>query len=301
MNKFVVDQKLANTRLDKALSELLLDVSRTKIKSYLDDGLILVNNKVEKASYKVEENDVIEVADLPKEETDLSAENIPLNKSKNVVNVSDLRFDPFTVSLPEPQSNQTNNTYSIYSPNYPAMEVRAETKPNDEKAQNGHKYKLIFEATGDASILPEQILYGDKGDEIYVPQYVGYHLVGLKCGGLKINVENGKIVLNRNIVKRADQNHAITLTAHWDINDYAVKYISDGKIVKTDKQNITKDIKDIYEPNLLPQKPGYVFSHWTYGDDNLPLVYGKTQWFDLIESSGKDGVIILIAQFKKMA
>ena len=79
MNKFVVDQKLANTRLDKALSELLLDVSRTKIKSYLDDGLILVNNKVEKASYKVEENDVIEVADSPKEETDLNAENIPLN------------------------------------------------------------------------------------------------------------------------------------------------------------------------------------------------------------------------------
>lgn len=79
MNKFVVDQKLANTRLDKALSELLLDVSRTKIKSYLDDGLILVNNRVEKASYKVEENDVIEVADLPKEETDLNAENIPLN------------------------------------------------------------------------------------------------------------------------------------------------------------------------------------------------------------------------------
>ena len=79
MNKFVVDQKLANTRLDKALSELLLDVSRTKIKSYLDDGLILVNNKVEKASYKVEENDIIEVADLPKEETDLNAENIPLN------------------------------------------------------------------------------------------------------------------------------------------------------------------------------------------------------------------------------
>lgn len=79
MNKFVVDQKLANTRLDKALSELLLDVSRTKIKSYLDDGLILVNKKFEKASYKVEENDVIEVADLPKEETDLNAENIPLN------------------------------------------------------------------------------------------------------------------------------------------------------------------------------------------------------------------------------
>ena len=79
MNKFTVEKNLANTRLDKALSELLSDVSRTKIKSYLDDGLILVNGKTEKASYKVEENDVIEVADLPKEETDLSAENIPLD------------------------------------------------------------------------------------------------------------------------------------------------------------------------------------------------------------------------------
>ena len=79
MNKFIVDQNLANTRLDKALSELLSDVSRTKIKSYLDEGLILVNGKSEKASYKVEENDEITVADLPKEETDLNAEDIPLD------------------------------------------------------------------------------------------------------------------------------------------------------------------------------------------------------------------------------
>ena len=79
MNKFVVNKKLENERLDKALSELLFDVSRNKIKSYLDDGLILVNDKVEKASYRVQENDVIFVNDLPKEVTDLSAENIPLD------------------------------------------------------------------------------------------------------------------------------------------------------------------------------------------------------------------------------
>ncbi len=230
-----------------------------------------------------------------------NVENIQYNNPRNIVNIPNLRFDPFAISLPEPQSDRTNNTYSIYSLNYPTMDVRAEAEPNDEKAQDSHKYKLVFETAGDASILPEQVLYGDKGDEIYVPQYIGYHLVSLKCGGLKINVEDGKIVLNRNIIKRADQNNVITLTAHWDISDYSVKYISDGKIVKTDKQNITKDIKDIYEPNFLPQKPGHIFSHWTYGDDNLKLVCGKTQWFNLIESSKKDGVIILIAQFKKMA
>lgn len=79
MNKFVVDKRIENQRLDKALSELLLDVSRTKIKSYLDEGLILVNDQPQKASYKVQENDVIFVNDLPKEETDLNAENIPLD------------------------------------------------------------------------------------------------------------------------------------------------------------------------------------------------------------------------------
>ena len=79
MNKFVVDQSQANNRLDKVLSEFLSDVSRTKIKSYLDEGLILVNNKVEKASYKVSENDEILVNDLPKEETDLEAQEIPLD------------------------------------------------------------------------------------------------------------------------------------------------------------------------------------------------------------------------------
>lgn len=79
MNKFVVDKRIENQRLDKALSELLSDVSRTKIKTYLDEGLILVNDQPQKASYKVQENDVIFVNDLPKEETDLNAENIPLD------------------------------------------------------------------------------------------------------------------------------------------------------------------------------------------------------------------------------
>ena len=79
MNKFIIDEKLENIRLDKALSELILDISRTKIRSYLDGGLILVNGKAEKASYKVCKNDVISIQELPKEETILNAENIPLD------------------------------------------------------------------------------------------------------------------------------------------------------------------------------------------------------------------------------
>ena len=79
MSQIIVDKKLQNTRLDKTLSEIFSDYSRTKLKSYLEGGLILVNGKAEKASYKVQENDVIEIGELPKEETDLNAENIPLD------------------------------------------------------------------------------------------------------------------------------------------------------------------------------------------------------------------------------
>lgn len=79
MKKFIVDEKLVNLRLDKALSSLLSDVSRTKLQKYLDEGYILVNKKQEKSSYKLELNDVIEVADFPKELSTLEAENIPLD------------------------------------------------------------------------------------------------------------------------------------------------------------------------------------------------------------------------------
>ncbi len=78
MKKFSVDEKYVGLRLDKFLSLYLIDVSRTKIQKYLDDGLILVNSKLEKASYKLEVNDEIIVHDFPKEETFLTPEDIPL-------------------------------------------------------------------------------------------------------------------------------------------------------------------------------------------------------------------------------
>lgn len=78
MKKINVDEKYVGLRLDKFLSLLLIDVSRTKIQKYLDDGLILVNSKFEKASYKLEINDEVIVNDFPKEESFLIPEDIPL-------------------------------------------------------------------------------------------------------------------------------------------------------------------------------------------------------------------------------
>lgn len=79
MQKIKVDEANISVRLDKFLSTVLSDVSRSKIQQYIDEGFILVNSKKEKASYKLDINDEIEIADFPKEESDLVAEDIPLD------------------------------------------------------------------------------------------------------------------------------------------------------------------------------------------------------------------------------
>ena len=79
MKEIRANKDLENIRLDKALTCLLEDVSRSKIQTHLDAGLILVNGKVEKASYKLSQGDVITVEDFPSESSDLNPEDIPLD------------------------------------------------------------------------------------------------------------------------------------------------------------------------------------------------------------------------------
>ena len=79
MRKIKANKELAGLRLDKALTLLLEDVSRSKIQSHLENGLILVNGKVGKASYKLSEGDEISVEDFPNEVSDLNPEDIPLD------------------------------------------------------------------------------------------------------------------------------------------------------------------------------------------------------------------------------
>lgn len=65
-------------RLDKFLMEKL-DVSRSKIQKLIDNGNILVNGVVSKASYVVKMDDLIEVISMEDEVINIEAENIPLD------------------------------------------------------------------------------------------------------------------------------------------------------------------------------------------------------------------------------
>ena len=79
MERFVVTFKEANNRLDKALSIFKSDLSRSYIAKLIEEGKVLVNNKQEKSSYKVKENDEILLMDIEQKVSEIKEEDIPLD------------------------------------------------------------------------------------------------------------------------------------------------------------------------------------------------------------------------------
>ena len=79
MERFVVTLKEANHRLDKALSIFKSYLSRSYIAKLIDEGKVLVNEKQEKPSYKVKENDEIFLMDIEQKVSEIKEEDIPLD------------------------------------------------------------------------------------------------------------------------------------------------------------------------------------------------------------------------------
>ncbi|HBF75641.1 MAG TPA: RluA family pseudouridine synthase [Lactobacillus sp.] len=66
-------------RLDKVVSDMMPDESRSQLKQAIDEERVLVNQKVEKPKYKVQPGDQIEVTIPDPVALDLEPENIPLD------------------------------------------------------------------------------------------------------------------------------------------------------------------------------------------------------------------------------
>ena len=65
-------------RLDKYISKQKVEISRAMIQKLIEDNQILVNDKPQKASYKVQAGD--EIINIPEvKETDLNSQDIPLD------------------------------------------------------------------------------------------------------------------------------------------------------------------------------------------------------------------------------
>ena len=75
----IVVEENANWRLDKIVAKKMPEFSRTMIQEMINHGLVLVNQKMEKPSYKIKIGDQIEIIVVDNTDLDLEPENIPLN------------------------------------------------------------------------------------------------------------------------------------------------------------------------------------------------------------------------------
>ncbi|MGX7243269.1 RluA family pseudouridine synthase [Enterococcus quebecensis] len=78
MEQINVIIKQEKGRIDKVLSDLLKDHSRSQIQQWLKDQNVTVNGEVTRSNYKVKENDEISINVPEPEELDVQAENIPI-------------------------------------------------------------------------------------------------------------------------------------------------------------------------------------------------------------------------------
>ena len=73
------DESYMDERLDKFLSAVLPEQSRSYLQKIIKDGSVLVNGKAQKASYRMEDQDEV-LVDLPElKEPEIEAEDIPLD------------------------------------------------------------------------------------------------------------------------------------------------------------------------------------------------------------------------------
>lgn len=79
MKQYKITQQQANQRLDKILSQLDETLSRTRVQKLLEEEKIWVNGKLEKASFKVKKEDIIEIEEGKVKQVGLKAEDIPIN------------------------------------------------------------------------------------------------------------------------------------------------------------------------------------------------------------------------------
>lgn len=78
MNEYKINDSEVNIRLDKVITILNKDLSRSMIQKLLEDGKILVNSKIEKPSYKTKLNDIIQIEEIMPKEIELKAQDIPI-------------------------------------------------------------------------------------------------------------------------------------------------------------------------------------------------------------------------------
>ena len=77
---FLISEEYENERLDKSLSELTDDtVSRSYLQKLIKDNQVFVNQKIQKASYRLKDGDIVSFTIPDQTQPDIAAEEMALD------------------------------------------------------------------------------------------------------------------------------------------------------------------------------------------------------------------------------
>ena len=79
MQEYKIRHVEQNIWLDKIIASIDNSISRTSVQRLIEEGKILVNEKQEKPSYKVNEGDIIKIEKEEPQEIDLKPQEIPID------------------------------------------------------------------------------------------------------------------------------------------------------------------------------------------------------------------------------
>ena len=105
---YIADENDEGKRLDLILTEVLENVSRSKIQTQIKNGNITVNSKSQKPSYILKEDDEIEITEIPPSVIEIKPQNILLDIVYEDENM--LVVNKPSGMLTHPTVNETENT-----------------------------------------------------------------------------------------------------------------------------------------------------------------------------------------------
>ena len=79
MKKYQIKEEQEKIRIDKLVSQLEKDLSRTTVQRMIEEGNILVNDKIINTSYKVVCGDIITINEEKPKEIDILPQEMPLD------------------------------------------------------------------------------------------------------------------------------------------------------------------------------------------------------------------------------
>lgn len=78
MEKHIVSSEEKGKRLDSYIASICNDITRTSAERMIKNGEILVNDKTQKAAYKINEGDIITIQKSEPKEIEIKAQDIPI-------------------------------------------------------------------------------------------------------------------------------------------------------------------------------------------------------------------------------